>query len=115
MVYLFYMIEKILKKDIDKIIDNQVCLTSKFGLKIRKEDINKERVIVHELFTKYEGELNWNNYESIQRIITNELLKRMNNELRYYFNNTPQGETKSRYNIHLQYIINNIFRQFVTI
>jgi len=40
---------------------------------------------------------------------------KMNTELKYYFNNTLQDETKTRYNIHLQYIVNDIFRKFVTI
>jgi len=104
-----------LKKDIDKIIDNQICLSSKFGLKIEYEHIDKERIIIYNLFIKYKDKISWDNYESIQRIITNELLHKMNTELRYYFNNTPQGETRTRYNIHLQYIINDIFRKFVSI
>jgi len=45
-----------LKKDINEIINEQIHLSSKYGLKMKDEYIGKERIIIFDLFIKYENE-----------------------------------------------------------
>lgn len=96
---------------IDRIIDENFVLSAKYGLKIRPSDLKKEREVIKNVFNSNLNTINYDNYESNQRRIYMIIFDRLKDIVRYYFDNTPDGEVKTKYHIHLEYCVFDIYRE----
>lgn len=101
---------------INSVIEENIEKSSNFGLILRQEDIDMEKRVIIETFSKYglKKMLDYteNEYNTIYRQITDEIFSRLEDQLRYYFYSTPKNEVKNRYNCHLNNIISEIFLKF---
>jgi len=95
------------------IINSNIKRSASYGLIIKEEDVELERKIVYETFLKYYKDIKtmkWNDYERLQRKIFMDVFSLLNEQIEYYFSNTPERETRTRYQLHLEYIVTDIFR-----
>jgi hypothetical protein len=102
------------------VINEELKKSRGFGLILTPEDELKEKIVILTIFNKWGQTLNKRGpsfaakeYEQVIRDIqegTRTLLKK---ELRKYFEATPPGETKTRYNCHLESVATRLARDFM--
>jgi len=101
--------------NIDKfteIIKSEIKLSEeKFKLKIEPEDQEKEIDIIIKTFGEYDfsNGISSEIYQKLFNEIVTKVNKLLDKQLNYYFCNTPEGETKTRYNCHLHSVIFRLF------
>lgn len=102
-----------LRDIVNQFIDEAIIKSEKFGLKIRKEDILIEKSIVYDVFSKYNSQIEkmkWNEYEILQRKILLEIYNKLDEQIKYYFENSKKNEVRNKYNCHIEDVITNLFR-----
>ena len=101
------------------LIDEEIKIShEKFGLKILTHHKEKERTIIlgalDQLGGVYAFRKNYHiighgYYQKFSQVVFNAL----EDELKYYFDITPKGEVKSRYNAHLMCVLGRIFNEIM--
>ena len=106
-----------IKQFYNDVIDDEVKKSLDFGFKIKEEDEKLERKVVIEIFEKYYDEIKSidksyfsNDYQILQNKILIEIQKKLDAQLIYYFNNTPECGIKTSYNCHLESVVIGIYR-----
>ena len=101
-------------------INEEIEKSAKFGLKLRPEDILKEKVALLAIFDDIGQGLNkygpaYSDGEYAETIITinRNVKKILKEELDYYFDMTPAGETPNRYNCHLESVTARLAKDFM--
>ncbi len=99
---------------LDIIHNNVLKSEAEFGLIIKPEDVEIEKSVILSVFNKYKFK-KWNEYSNDEymktfREVYNKISDQLEDQLKYYFYNTPEGKTKTRYNCHLESVISDLFR-----
>ena len=105
--------------DIDAIIDYEIEKSeNQFMFKILPEDQELEKAVIKSVFNRHWDEIKKcgesdESYSTTIRKIIELVSDQLEDRMRYYFNNTPPGETKTRYNCHLQSVVVMLFLRIV--
>jgi hypothetical protein len=87
---------------------------NEFGLELRPEDEEKEKQVILKVFNEYKfkklNEYTNDEYTKTFREVYKKIFDLLEDQARYYFYNTPEGGTKTRYNCHLECLIADLFR-----
>lgn len=97
---------------INSIIDDEINKSKGFGLEIEESDIQKEKKIFSEIFTKYWNSIknsDNNSYNSLRREIASKIYDIFDDRLRYYFNKSNKGGVRNMYNCHIDNVISMLF------
>lgn len=94
-------------------VDDEVRKSRRFGLKIRKEDVFKEKtsflyaldfrggiIAIRQEFD--------DKPEMLFRLLSEYIFSFFSEEVKFYFENTPPGQVKNRYNCHLTSLIGRV-------
>ncbi|MDD5290235.1 MAG: hypothetical protein PHT40_03510 [Patescibacteria group bacterium] len=104
------------------VIQKEVAVSAKFGLIIQPEHLLKEKIIIMAVFNKNgqilnqfteKNSYNDNLYSSTANFLVDMVCKLLSEEIGYYFDHTPPGEVKNRYNCHLSVLVAHLIRDFV--
>ena len=97
---------------IDKVIDNEIKKSLKFGLKIMDCDILKEKAVINIVFDYlYDIIKNSNHfdYSPIRKIAMDVIFEELKDTIKYYYDLTINDDVRNKYNCHLTNIIDNLF------
>lgn len=86
---------------IEDTIDKEVEISLGFGLEIKPEDVELEKSVISELIIYYWSDILNGDYNKTVLLINESVTKELQDQIEYYFKNTPDGEVKTRYNCHL--------------
>lgn len=102
------------------VIDDEVKISAKFGLKIKPEHLAKEKIVIMTIFNKYGQGISKNGrgytdqeYTQMHRYLLYLADELLSKEIEYYFYNTPKNKVKNKYNCHLNSLVSRLFRDFV--
>lgn len=103
-----------------EVINEEIEKSAKFGLKLLPDDILKEKIALISIFDDIGQGLNKHGpaysdgeYAETIKIINGNMKKIMQKEIAYYFDTTPPGETRNRYNCHLESVASRLAKDFM--
>lgn len=103
-----------------EVIDREIKVSAKFGLKITPEHEKIEKHVIMVIFNEYGSTLNQrgkiysgDQYSEMMQYLTQTVCIALKKEIDYYFDKTPEGETKNKYNCHLHSVITCLARDFM--
>lgn len=100
-----------LKRYINSIIDDEVIKSQDMSLNIKKNDIEKEKLVIYNIFKNKINDIksaNNSEYSLLVQSINKDVYKELDTECRYYFNISKDGEVRNKYNCHLSSIISRL-------
>ncbi len=109
--YFKFFIKSKLQKYINNIVDDEVKKSLTMELNIKDEDIKREKSVLYFAFKNKVQDIKLAddyNYSLIVREIHNQISDKLAPQLKYYFDNSKEGEVKNKYNCHLNSVVSRI-------
>jgi hypothetical protein len=112
MRFLKYFNKNIRSKIIEKIIDDEIIISKKFGLDIEKEHIKIEKDLFKIIFLEYWDKISndFTFYATYRKTIGDIIHNKLSDITKYYYDKSINNDVRNKYNCHITSVIDNIMR-----